>query len=276
MSAVSQASAVFREPIQSLWIGDALSAVERLCVASFLANGHPFHLYAYDELGNVPSGADLRDARDILPEREIFRQSPGAGIGSLAGFSDLFRWELLLTRGGWWVDMDVVCIRPFDFSEDVVFGDGREGEALVGVMRFPAAHPLSRDMVARCRRPFSPSPWSSPVERWRLFWRRLRRGNQPGSIKFGQIGPKLFQKALAHYHLASIARPPQYFYPVRMTEWRGVFDGTLAGGMARLDDAYAVHLWNEGMRREKNFDKNGQFAADSIFENLRAKFDSAP
>ena len=24
-------------------------------------------------------------------------------------------------KGGWWVDTDVVCLKPFDFSEDYVF-----------------------------------------------------------------------------------------------------------------------------------------------------------
>ncbi len=275
MSPASQASAVSREPIRSLWIGDTLSAVERLCIASFLANGYPFHLYAYDEIGNVPSGADLRDARDILPKEKVFRYSSGAEIGSLAGFSNFFRWELLLTHGGWWVDMDVVCLRPFDFSEEVVFGNQNGDSAAVSVLRFPAGHPLSRDMVARCHRPFSPLSWSSPAERWRLFWRRFRQGNQPGSVKFSQTGPKLFGQAVAHHGLILFAHPQQCFYPVHWTEWRGVFDGTLADGMNRLNGAHAIHLWNELMRRE-NFDKNGRFPADSVFENLRAKFDPAP
>ena len=34
-------------PIQSLWIGDRLSALERLSIRSFLANGHGFDLYTY-------------------------------------------------------------------------------------------------------------------------------------------------------------------------------------------------------------------------------------
>ena len=31
--------------IQSLWIGDRLSVMERLCIQSFLDQGHQFHLY---------------------------------------------------------------------------------------------------------------------------------------------------------------------------------------------------------------------------------------
>ncbi len=34
---------------QSLWIGAELSAMEQLSIRSFLANGHEFHLYTYQE-----------------------------------------------------------------------------------------------------------------------------------------------------------------------------------------------------------------------------------
>ena len=36
--------------IQSLWIGQRLSDLERLCIRSFLQKGHPFHLYTYNEI----------------------------------------------------------------------------------------------------------------------------------------------------------------------------------------------------------------------------------
>jgi hypothetical protein len=105
------------DPIQMLWIGE-LSKLERMALASFVANGHIVHLYAYDELAGVPAGVQVIDAREILPEERIFRYGPeaGAGEGSLANFANLFRYKLLYERGGWWVDADVVCLRPFDFD----------------------------------------------------------------------------------------------------------------------------------------------------------------
>jgi len=36
------ATAIVRPLIQSLWIGDRLSTMERLCITSFLEHGHPF------------------------------------------------------------------------------------------------------------------------------------------------------------------------------------------------------------------------------------------
>ena len=44
-----------RPPVQSLWLGP-LSVMERLVVASFVANGHEFHLYSYSEIEGLPDG----------------------------------------------------------------------------------------------------------------------------------------------------------------------------------------------------------------------------
>ena len=99
--------------IQGLWIGAELSVMEQLSIASFLRNGHEYHLYTYAELANVPAGTVIRDANEILPAAAIFQYKDRP---SYAGFSNFFRYKLLLERGGWWVDSDLVCLRPFDFT----------------------------------------------------------------------------------------------------------------------------------------------------------------
>jgi hypothetical protein len=42
--------------IHMFWHGPALSRVERLCMASFVANGHTVLLHAYEPPTNVPKG----------------------------------------------------------------------------------------------------------------------------------------------------------------------------------------------------------------------------
>src|SRR3954451_7190727 len=59
--------------IQGLWIGESLSAMERLSIASFLANGHEFDLYAYGQVSGLPAGTRLRDANEVLPRDCVFR-----------------------------------------------------------------------------------------------------------------------------------------------------------------------------------------------------------
>ena len=92
-----------------------VSVVERLSFASFPAHGHPYHLYVYDDPGPLPPGVVAKDASEFLPRERVFRH-----MGALGAYADLFRWEMLVALGGWWVDADVVCLRPFDFPEERV------------------------------------------------------------------------------------------------------------------------------------------------------------
>src|SRR3982751_587646 len=113
------------EPIQMLWIGPRLSAMERLSIASFLAHGHPVRLYTYGDVDAIPAGVDHRDGREVLPAASVFTYADGFGKGSYAGFANMFRYKLLLDHGGIWCDTDVVCLKPFDFAAQYVIGRER-------------------------------------------------------------------------------------------------------------------------------------------------------
>jgi hypothetical protein len=90
--------------IQSLWVGDKLSLLEQLSIASFVRNGHEFHLYTYNNISDVPDGTQLKDANEIILEKNVFTYCNG----SYAGFADWFRWALLYKKGNYWVDTDVI------------------------------------------------------------------------------------------------------------------------------------------------------------------------
>ena len=74
--------------VQSLWIGNRLSTLERLAIASFLANGHEYHLYGYGDVQGVPRGVTLKDGNAILPESRLFTYSDGFAKGSYAAVSN--------------------------------------------------------------------------------------------------------------------------------------------------------------------------------------------
>jgi len=82
-----------------LWIGPRLSALERLAMASFVANGHAVHLYTYEHVDGVPEGVDRLDAAEILPQSAVFTYADGFGKGSPSAFANRFRYKLLLERG---------------------------------------------------------------------------------------------------------------------------------------------------------------------------------
>src|SRR5258706_6206464 len=46
--------------IQGLWIGPTLSQMEQLSIASFLANGHEYHLFVYDDVKTPQLGPRSR------------------------------------------------------------------------------------------------------------------------------------------------------------------------------------------------------------------------
>ena len=106
--------------VHMLWIGPQIGLMEQLTVASFLDFGYDVHLWLYSETSrsNVPDAVKLMDANTVIPSEEVFYYRKGSqfgtGKGSVAGFSDIFRYKLLHDYGGWWVDMDVTCLKAFD------------------------------------------------------------------------------------------------------------------------------------------------------------------
>ncbi len=134
--------------IHGLWIGDYLSPLEMLTLHSFIEQGHTFHLWLYEPLQNeLPQGVICQDANSIIPQSEIFvRQKgdphKGFGKGSLALFSDLFRYKLLYEKGGWWVDMDITCIQAFEFEAPYFFRAHPLLPMVGNVMKCPRGAPV--------------------------------------------------------------------------------------------------------------------------------------
>ena len=231
--------------IQGLWVGTELSVMEQLSVSSFLLNGHEYHLYAYDELGNVPAGTFVRDAREILPASSIFQYRHQA---SYAGFANFFRYKLLLERGGWWADTDVVCLRPFDFAGEHVFSTELcRGEEVVtsGVIKAPAGSPLMD-----------------------YAWEVCRKKN-PSELVWGETGPRLMAEAVCKFSLDRDKQPFQVFCPLDYSEWHRVLEPDFAAGFG--ESTRAVHLWNE-MWRAAGQDKNARYHPACLYERLKRKY----
>ena len=102
--------------VQSLWIGPQLSTLEILCCESFMKYGHIFHLYTYEPVKNIPKGVKILDANKILPfsELEMIKKDQ-------LPFSDIFRYKMLYEKGGYWVDLDMICLKKLNFSDKFIF-----------------------------------------------------------------------------------------------------------------------------------------------------------
>jgi hypothetical protein len=136
--------------VHGMWVGGRLSKLELLTLHSFVTQGHEFHLWAYTDIrAPLPKGVVLRDAATIIPRAGVFKKTdtdPETGVGRNsfgAPFSDLFRYKLLYTEGGYWADMDMTCLKPLDFAEEYVFRSHRIG--VVGnIIKCPARSQLMR------------------------------------------------------------------------------------------------------------------------------------
>lgn len=128
--------------IHSLWIGSELGIKEILTIKSFISFGHDFILWVYDEIKTpLPQNVEIRDASKIIPANRVFsyknKNQFGHGKGSYAGFSDIFRYKLLYEYGGWWVDMDVTCLKAFTFNSVYVFRDHQSLPLIGNVIKCP-------------------------------------------------------------------------------------------------------------------------------------------
>lgn len=139
----------FDKSINALWIGSELSNTELLTILSFLKNGHEFNLWTYESIATpIPAAVIINDANQIIPFKNVFKYKYtnqwGHGKGSYAGFSDIFRYKLLYEKGGWWVDMDVSCLKPFDFEEEYVFRTHHDYPVVGNIMKCPKGSPLMK------------------------------------------------------------------------------------------------------------------------------------
>jgi hypothetical protein len=250
------------EILRSLWVGSNLSTLERICARSWIHHGHRLEIFAYDEIGNIPDGVVLKDANAIVPEKDVFLWR-----GSYAIFADLFRWTLLYEHGGYWVDMDMLCLKPFDFEDGILFGCENINAASIGVLKLPKNHLIAREILSLARNPNRIIGNERLKVKVKKYLRsRLLFGSTMG-LRWGEAGgPKAFTWILKKYNYFHLGKPVTYFYPVDPLNWRCLFDATLKDGDSFYNTSYAVHLWNELLRREA-FCKEGPFHADSFVAN---------
>jgi hypothetical protein len=250
------------------WYGPPLSRIERLCMSSFLANGHAVMLHVYEEPRRVPHGVTLCDAAAVLPRSELFVHR---STGSLALFADWFRYRLLAQHGGLWVDTDMVCLRPFTHTAAEIFGWQDQTTINNAVLGLPPNHALARWMVECCERPNRFLPYDSLRMRRRKLTRRLL-GRGRAASTWGETGPDGLTAAAVHLGCAAHAQPFWHFYPIHYLNWQTVFDGTLADNTSLIDGSYGLHLWNEMARRQPGFNRDDRFADGSLFERLWVRY----
>jgi hypothetical protein len=110
--------------VNGLWFGK-IGPLEELTLKSF-SNYNRFVLWTYKKINLSIPNVIVKDAREILPEEDIFyypsqmKDVPFGG-NSIVGFSEVFRYKVLYDKGGWWTDLDVTCLKPLELIKDSYF-----------------------------------------------------------------------------------------------------------------------------------------------------------
>ena len=233
------------DTIQSLWIGNTLSTMERLCMKSFLANGHPFNLYVYAPVLGVPEGVQVLDANEILP-REIIKE-----FNYTAQFSDYFRYMLVYHMGGWWVDTDIVCLRPFDFKEDTVVS-GADGCIHNSPFKAPEDSKwlgYALDRIDACRADWKKLDWAG-------------------------LGGPLLSEAAKHHPVPVVN---QYLFdPFQNSSGYQRYVQSDLVLPADFDEMYSVHLhhamWTLSLGGAPRLDPDAKYPDTSLYETLKRRY----
>jgi hypothetical protein len=233
--------------LNSLWIGDGLHPIHRLCLISAVYHGHQVRLFTYGPMQGVPEGVELADAEEVLPRSAMFFHGR---TGSPAPFADRFRIKLIGMGLGAWIDTDVLFVKPLRPQSANIFG--WEDEKLVGnaILGIDPASSLFATVSKYINEDFLAPPWWNGYQTAVLKVRNaLGLRKHVGAMPYGTTGPDMLTWALREHGQLHLAQPRQTFYPLPYAEKTKVFkrDGWLPLS-AIPGDVTAIHLWFQGLR----------------------------
>ena len=218
------------------------------CLASFARNGHPTHLYTYEDLRNVPALVKVEDASRILAPAVLARF---AALEKYSQFSNFFRYELLEKHDGLcWIDADLYCVRPIE-AEPYIFGWEDHGLINGAILALPSGSPILTSLRRMFLRKFFVAPWLGRRERLRYYMLALSGRPVPReNYRWGTLGPRAISWYARKYGLEHLAKPRETFYPVPPLDTAKFFDASIDWSLYLPAGVRTVHLWNEFLRKK--------------------------
>ncbi|WP_372887315.1 hypothetical protein [Shimia sp.] len=264
--------------IASLWIGGRLSWLEQLCLKSFADAGHHTTLYSYAPIANLPEGVVAGDAEEIFPSRPMYRH---ARTGSPAIHADLWRLNLLKKTDKIWVDADMYCYRPFDFSRQSVFGWEKPGLVCNAVLGLPRSSPALERMLEFFRDEYAIAPWLKPWQQAEL--QAEKDAGTPVHMtaqNWGFTGPAAVTHFLQQSGEIRYAEPVEAFYPVSFKHRNHLIMGKYDIESQLGPATRGVHFWARRMKprleeKENNRPRRGSFMA-RLIDKHEIDVDAAP
>lgn len=248
------------------WAYGKLSKLEQLSVISFVKQGYEVNLWTYGDMPNAPKGAIVKDAREILPESEVFLNQRG----SYAGFSDLFRYAVLGSVGGLYADTDVIALKPASELPTVPFVvTERTGtkknlkntiRTLLGLQK---GDRINGNVL------FNPHPKTGNLIDLAYAY-SLRFPKE--DVKWSEIGPNLLTAIVKIYpNHGFLIQPPDFANPISYSYCPHI----LLSPNALPKASHFVHCYNEKWRRA-GIDKNEEYPENSLLFELEKRFSTNP
>jgi len=254
-----------RPVVQSLWIGE-LTQLEILCIQSFIKNGIDFHFYTYQSGMplHLPVGTIVKDANEIMEEDLIFKLKE-----SYLPFSDIFRYKLIHDKGGIWVDMDMVCLRPFTkelLDKEYIFASERTIQK--------GAYKSADSRVMNIN--FLKAPQGSPFfkELYHKCMEHHGKGTNQDYVKYMRIARKMIEK----YNYEKYVLEPHFFNGVDWWNAKELYVGDPKHkyGVDYSDkwreEGYTLHFWRAALRKRKVYDNYDIDTTGSIYSELMDKY----
>ena len=253
--------------VQSLWVGPELSLMEQYSIRSFLKHGFEFHLYTYEKVRNVPRGTILKNANEIMPNKEVFKLKE-----TFLPFSDIWRYKMLYEKGNYWVDLDMICLKPFDFKDPYVFSSERTLQK--GAFASKATYIVN---VGILKAPKGSNFYLELYEKCLAHQHKKTNGDK---IKYMRILRDLVKK----YDYDRYVKRPYYFcnldwwhskesyMPLKNYKDKyGVKAPTLNSMFTR---PYTVHFWRDISTKKYGIDFNKKYDPASLWELMKANVDA--
>ena len=236
------------ESANFFWHGNPLSLYEKLCISSFVKHGFEVNVWSFMDL-DVPEGAILKDASEILPEKWLFKYKQGGKQGCIAAFSDVFRLVLIYKKPGvWWFDTDCICLK--DESE---YAKLKEGKIVVAGWEDANHNSIGIGALTI----------SDQSTAFGLVCEQKKIYDSLEDIPWAEIGPRLVTRYCQKHNMSDQFFETNVFYPIDFYKWNLIYDPNLTESLLdKCKDAYMHHLWNEVLKW--NVDKNAIPPKDSF------------
>ena len=220
--------------VNGFWHGSELGELEKLCINSWIENGYKFHLWVYWDTSisthyeniEIPEGVVVENANHIVSYDQYFTYNEGHSKGTPVAFSNLFRAQLLYQRGGLYVDLDVLCLKPYDFNK----------KPLVFSEQVDSGWDYH---VATCIL-YSESAGQELFDDW-TDWIIAKKSR---SITHGDLGPNLITPLIISKSLTEYVLPKEYFCPVDWQSYKNILHYDIKNVLQDKPNSYGIHLFS--------------------------------